>query len=302
MQMSLFDTHCDTITKPMPLRRNAGHLDLERLAAYSPSAQVFAVWSLPAFEGPVAYSAIIRRLHAQLGKNQDTVRLCTSAADAEAAAKEGKTAAFISVEGAGMLGCSIDGLHRAYEDGVRIIHLTWNKDNALAGAAMDGQGGLTPSGREFLLEAQRMGMAVDMSHISEKAFWDAVDITTKPLLAGHSNSKALCPHRRNLTDEQFTALVKIRGCAGLNMCPEFLGDDPDVEMAVDHAEHFLALGGEKCVCIGADLDGISSLPRGLRGVQDLGKIYEAMLRRGWSEDLIRDIFYGNAFDFFGRTL
>ena len=106
----------------------------------------------------------------------------------------------------------------------------------------------------------------------------------------------------NLSDAQFTALVNSGGVAGLNYCRAFLGLGEDVGAVVAHAEHWLSLGGEKAVCLGGDLDGISRLPEGMTGVESVGAIYNAMLRKNWSEDLVRDIFYRNLRDFFGRAM
>ena len=182
------------------------------------------------------------------------------------------------------------------------MHLTWNEDNVLCGAAMASGNGLTERGREFVRAAQRMGVVLDMSHLSERGFWDVLEIAEKPVLAGHSNAAALCPHPRNLTDAQFTALVKSGGAAGLNYYPEFLGLGRDLAAIVAHAEHWLSLGGEKTVCLGGDLDGIEAPPKGMSGVESAGELYNAMLRKNWSEDLVRDIFYNNLRDFFGRAL
>lgn len=320
MPIPYFDTHCDTITASMrrgeTIIKNSIHLDLTRLASYAPAAQVFAVFTRPAPEGPPpsmtrdtnffdlpdAPSDVLIRLceealnalTEQLDQASDIAVLCRSAADIRAAAQQGKVAALISIEGAELIGCDIARLERAYERGVRLVNITWNYPNTLSGTAMSSNNsGLTQKGCEFFKAAQEMGVAVDMSHISEAAFWDCCELAQKPIIASHSNSRALCPHARNLTDEQFSALVKLGGGAGLNLCADFLGLGRDVEAVVDHAEHFLALGGEKSVCLGGDLDGIDEMPREMHGVQDWGLVYEAMLRRNWNEDLVRDIFYNN---------
>lgn len=324
MKVPMFDAHCDTITAAMDagaaLRRNRLHVDLERLQAYSPCAQVFAVFlrpkdaprperpsfDMPDTPGPVLWSLCqkaLSHLHRELEANADLVCLCTDPKQAEAAAEAGKIAAFIAVEGAELLDCSLDNLRTAFAQGVRLVNITWNFPNALSGTAMSSaQAGLTERGREFVLAAQDMGVAIDLSHASERAFWDVVDITKKPILAGHSNAKAICDVPRNLTDDQFRALVKLGGCAGLNLCPDFLGRGRDIEAVVIHAEHFLGLGGEKALCLGADLDGIDAPPKGVKGVEHMGEVYEAMLRRNWSEDLVRDIFYHNLWDALGRML
>ena len=319
MKLPYFDAHCDTCTRGQPLRRNALHIDLERLSAYGPAAQVFAIFTrlrrgtggaaMPDFTQPDVpadilmglYDREIASLHAQLAENEDLAVLCRSAAEAKSAARAGKVAVFIAVEGAELLGCSLDKLRSAYDQGVRLVNMTWNWPNRLSGTCMAG-GGLTAEGRAFVRGAQEMGVAVDMSHISEAAFWDTLEEARRPVIAGHSDSRALTDHPRNLTDAQFTALVQTGGGAGLNLWPDLLGLGRDVEAVVAHAEHFLALGGEKAVFLGTDLDGIGETPRGIAGVQDMGAVYEAMLRQNWSEDLVRDIFYNNLYGILERAL
>ena len=319
MPIPYFDAHCDTGTKALRsgegLRANGVHLDLTRLAAYAPAAQVFAVFSRPAghdwragYEqdspaealaehGTACLDALVRELE----NNADLAVICRSADEARAAAAQGKIAAFLAVEGAELLFSSLEGLRKAYDKGVRLVNLTWNYRNPLCGTNQTG-GGLTEAGRAFVREAQKLGVAVDMSHLSDAGFWDCLEIAEKPILAGHSNARALCPHPRNLTDEMFSALAKAGGVAGLNLCPDFLGEDPDVETCFAHVEHFLALGGEKAVCLGTDFDGIDRPPRGIRGVEDMGEIYECLLRHNYPEDLVRDIFYNNLLSYLGRAL
>ena len=319
MSIPYFDAHCDTGTKALRsgegLRSNGVHLDLTRLGAYAPAAQVFAVFSRPKghdwragyehdspAEALAAHGAdCLSALVGELERNADLAVLCRSAAEAKAAAARGKVAAFLAVEGAELLGSSVEGLRAAYDKGVRLVNLTWNYRNPLCGTNQTG-GGLTAAGRAFVREAQKLGVAVDMSHLSDEGFWDCLEIAARPILAGHSNARALCPHPRNLTDEMFSALSKAGGVAGLNLCPAFLGEAPDVETCREHIEHFLALGGEKAVCLGTDFDGIDSPPRGVAGVQDMGALYECLLRHNLPEDLVRDIFYNNLFEYLERAL
>ncbi len=324
MNIPVFDAHCDTIykvsSKGCGIRKNNFHIDLERGCRFTPYAQVFAVFTRPEPEkGTVPdYSkdlpterlcimgeALLNLLLREFQKNADILCLCTSAQQAREAAKRGKISAFIAVEGAELLGCSIPMLRSSYEKGVRLINLCWNYDNALCGAANGPtKSGLTELGRKYVAEMQTLGMAVDMSHASEKTFWDTAEIAVKPIIAGHSNSKKMCDTPRNLTDDQFREIIRLKGVAGLNLCPEFLNESGNaaIEDIIRHAEHFLELGGEKAVCLGGDLDGVDSLPKGICGIEYYGEIYEAMLRQNWEETLVRDIFYNNLFDVLGRTL
>lgn len=248
-----FDAHCDTVSALLDeggeLYNNRWHLDLERSRKYAPRAQVFAVWG-----GHYDEKAVL--LRSELAKNSDTAVMCRDPREIRSAGESGHIAALLSIEGAEQIECSVERLRRARaDDGIVMINLCWNDDNALCGAAMGGGGGLTREGREFVRAAQGLGVAVDMSHASERTFWDVLEIADKPVIASHSNSRALWDHPRNLTDAQFAALVKCGGGAGLNLCPHFLSDDPDVDTCCAHIERFLALGGESAVFIGADLDG-----------------------------------------------
>ena len=293
MNIPLFDCHCDTGAHAREhgekLRRNRMQLDLERLSHYSPAGQVFAVCAADD-AAPVKFADVsIAFFLEQIKENSDIVKLCLNFRDILSAEKEGKIAALLSIEGAEQ----ISDIDEAYGQGVRIVHMTWNHDNALCGAAMDSGAGLTQEGKSFVLRAQQLGIMLDMSHVSERGFWDTLSISTRPVIAGHSNAKAVCNVTRNLTDAQFTALVKQGGGAGINLYPEFLGLGRDIDAVFAHIEHFMSLGGERAVFLGCDLDGIEQMPKGISGVQDLGRIYEALLRHNYPERLARDIFRNN---------
>ena len=298
MSIPLFDCHCDTATAGVDLRKNKLQLDLERLSRYAPSAQVFAICTEFLENAALNAGGYITNLKAEIEKNSDIATLCLSADDLDIAIKDNKIAAFISVEGAEQ----ISSLEEAYSAGVRIIHPTWNFDNDICGAAMASGEGLSSYGKSFVRRAQSMGMLLDMSHISERGFWDTMELAEKPVIAGHSNSKALCEHPRNLTDEQFKALVKCGGGAGINLYPGFLGLSRDIDAITAHIEHFIALGGECAVFLGCDFDGIDITPEGISGVEDLPELYEALLRKNYAETLVNDIFFNNLTDIIRRTL
>lgn len=324
MNIPVFDAHCDTIMKVQEknsgLRKNDFHIDLERGRAFSPYAQVFAVFTRPKTGDSLGtdYSKdfpievlkqtggeLLNRLLSEFEKNSDILMLCKSISDVKLAAEGGMAAGLIAIEGAELLGCDLDELERAYKKGVRLINLCWNYDNALCGAANGPtKSGLTKQGAEFVKRMQELGIAVDLSHASERTFWDVAEITKRPIIAGHSNSKAVCNNARNLTNEQFKALIKLKGVAGLNLCQDFLNESgkAGLDDIIRHLEHFLELGGEKAVCLGGDLDGIDTTPEGITGIESYGEIYNAMLRRNYPEDLVRDIFYNNLFEALERVL
>ncbi|MFB0921400.1 MAG: dipeptidase [Oscillospiraceae bacterium] len=326
MNIPVFDAHCDTILEAhnhnCGLRDNKLHVDLKRGGCFVPYAQVFAIFTRPWPENidwqNIDYSKdwpaetlvprceeLLNYLLSEFDKNPDILTHCKSTIDAERAAKEGRIAAFIAIEGAELLGCDLKRLETAYGRGIRLVNLCWNFDNALCGAANGPtKSGLTKRGAEFVKKMQELGMVVDLSHASEYTFWDVAEIARRPIIAGHSNSKSVCNNARNLTDEQFKALVSLKGIAGLNLCQDFLNESgkADIDDIIRHAEHFLSLGGEKAVCLGGDLDGIETTPEGITGIESYGELYNAMLRRNYSEDLVRDIFYNNLFGVLERVL
>ena len=142
-------------------------------------------------------------------------------------------------------------------------------------------------------------MAIDLSHASERLFYSVVEHTEGPLVASHSNSRSICPHLRNLTDEQFCLIRDRGGVVGLNFAPPFLCQKGGAcaEDIYRHAEHFLELDGEKTLAIGSDFDG-TSLPEDIYGIASMESVYEIFLRHGCSEALIHRIFFKNAYDFF----
>ena len=153
---------------------------------------------------------------------------------------------------------------------------------------------MTDLGREYVFEAQRLGMLIDVSHISDEAFWDIMDITQAPVIATHSNSRSVHNVSRNLTDEMFKAICQTGGVAGLNLYAEFLGENATLDTACDHIQHWLELGGQKHVALGGDLDGCEVLPADFAGVQDYPKLAEKLLTCGVSEETVYDIFWNNA--------
>ena len=149
-------------------------------------------------------------------------------------------------------------------------------------------------GKEFVKEAQRLGMLVDVSHISDEGFWDMMKITDGPIIATHSNSRSIQNNSRNLTDDMFRAICETGGIAGYNACDEFTGENPTVDTICDHILHFLDLDSSgKHVALGGDLDGVSKMPEGFEGVQSWPVLADRLLARGLQENTVMDIFWNN---------
>ncbi|MGM9662201.1 MAG: dipeptidase [Oscillospiraceae bacterium] len=300
MSIPYFDAHCDTLSRRdnPPLRENGGQLDLKRLGAFACAGQVFAIFANAGHFAPGALLPECRRQHerfvSELAKNSDLAVQCRTAAEAEAAFRAHKTAALLSIEGAELLNCDPGLLAEAESWGVRMLNLTWNHPNALSGANIrEAERGLSAQGRDFVREAERRHILMDVSHLSERGFWDLMEVSSAPAVASHSNLKALCDHPRNLTDAQFKALVEKRGFVGLNVFAAFVGERPDMDALVAHVERAWELGGEDTLGLGGDWDGCDVLAAGFAGVQDLPRLYEALQRRNHSDALLYKLFCGN---------
>ena len=172
--------------------------------------------------------------------------------------------------------------------------------NVLTGSNQTGEG-LTDLGREYVRNAQELGILVDVSHISDAGFWDIMKITQAPVIASHSNSRAVCPHARNLTDDMFRAICETGGVAGYNFCRNFTGENANLDTVCDHIFHFLELdpSGEH-IALGGDLDGVEHTPDGFEGVQSYPALADRLEARGLTETLIRKIFWQNALNVLGK--
>lgn len=295
--MTFFDAHCDTMSrildKDSRLLSNDLEIDLQRMP--EKYIQVFAAFVDKEHCGCSPLNRclrIIERYHSEIEKNSSSIRHCVTYDEIIQALSDGKRAAVLSVEGGEALDGNLSALWALYRLGVRLITLTWNYPNEIAdGALTESKGGLTAFGKNVVREMNRLGMVIDVSHLSERGFWDVIEITSSPVVASHSNAQALCGHLRNLTDEQICAVIQNRGVIGLNFYPEFLNDSgrADIEDILRHLEHMLELGGEDCVGFGSDFDGVERLPDGITGIQDMHCLTERMLQRGYSDDLVKKI-------------
>lgn len=293
--LSVFDGHCDTAVELW--RRNESLADsscqvsLRRAQGFWAYVQVFAfctAWLPRKVQLADAFAQSRAYFMTQLAR-ADVPLLCTAEQIAQIL-KHGGRGAMLSIEGAEAIGCDPGRLDEAFALGVRMICLTWNEANALAGSCHTGEG-LSAQGREFVLRAQKMGMLIDVSHLSERAFWQVCELAQRPIVASHSNSRALCAHPRNLTDEQFRALCALGGTAGINLYGAFLSDAAaTLDDVCRHIDHFYELGGAGHVALGGDLDGCDALPLGFTGVQDYEKLAAALRARGYSELTIQEIF------------
>ncbi|MCX7841648.1 MAG: dipeptidase [Clostridia bacterium] len=298
--MLFVDAHCDTITRIMErketLKKNSCHVDLERLKAAGSFVQFFAAFIEPVYNQAYALRwalQVIDRLNLEIESNKDDIMLCCNYSDVQEAIKNNKVAAVISIEDGSALQGELSALRALYKLGVRSICLTWNHRNEIADGVADGTsgGGLTPFGRQVVAEMNRLGMLIDVSHLSEKGFWDVLELSTQPVIASHSNAKSVCSHKRNLSDEQILALKKNNGVMGINFYPWFLNNSQkaDINDIIRHIEHIISISGDDHVGIGADFDGIEITPYYIAGLQDVDKLFNKLATLNYKEKTIKKL-------------
>lgn len=310
--MKFFDLHCDTayecvVRGNLSLDAGASHISLDRGGCFDAWHQVFAIFMPDELRGDYAvrhYRKIRDYIYGQAKLYSDRLTICRDAGELAAAEKPRLCGALISIEGGSAIAGSLDNLRSVYDDGVRMMTLTWNAENELGcGVKSPSQGGLSPFGREAVALMNELSMIIDVSHLSDAGFFDVAEISKKPFVASHSCSRELCGHPRNLTDEMFGIIRDQSGLVGINFSRGFLRED--AKAAADdilrHTERFLSLGGENIVCMGSDFDG-TDMPDGVAGVESIPALYERFLRANYSESLVGDIFFGNASRFFQNNI
>ena len=315
MNVAVFDLHCDTalallgetVNEAGSLKKNTFHIDLERASRLEGYCQCFACYTTPMMQERFGISPIVvferelATIQREVDKNKRLIRFAYSADEVEANREAGKMSAILTIEGPAGFDFDPALLENLHQIGFRISTLGWNESNVLTGSNVTG-GGLTSMGREYVKEAQRLGILVDVSHISDEGFWDIMDITNAPVVATHSNSRTLCGHSRNLTDDMFRAICQTGGVAGINQYADFLGNAPTLDTVCDHIFHFLELDPTGThIALGGDLDGCSAFAAGFTGIESYPALAGRLLQRGAGEPLVRSIFWNNAVNVLRRA-
>ncbi|MGE5647658.1 MAG: dipeptidase [Acidobacteriota bacterium] len=310
----LIDTHNDVpsrtvegfeIGKPS----KDGHTDVARLKKGGVGAVFFSAYVDPEYakKGQSARRAmemIDTILNDIVGRNPGEFAFARTAAEIEAAGRRGKIAALIGVEGGHAIEDSLRLLRDYYALGVRYMTLTHMNTNGWADSAGDlgdraarHHNGLTPFGKQVIGEMNRLGMMVDISHVSDKTFWDALETSRAPVFASHSSCRALCDVPRNMTDEMIVAMAKKGGVIQINFLPGFLtlrkAPAANLDDVVAHIDHVVKLAGVDAVGIGSDFDGIDRVPVGLEDVSKFPALTRALRAKGYSAADVRKIYGGN---------
>ena len=306
--MKLFDLHCDTIGEcyknKLSLRHSGLHVSLDKEKNFESYTQVFAVWIPDELRGKSAtnyFNNVCDYYYKELELNKD---LIVNFNDAKKDDKRVK--AILAIEGGAALAGDIENLYKAYEKGVRILTLTWNAENEIASGAFCENGGLTSFGKTVIKKMEKIKMVIDVSHLNRKSFFDVAENTTLPFIASHSNPDIVetnAGRKRNLADEQIEIIKERNGLIGLNFYKEFL--DVDNKTGVDalkvHLDYLLNKGCENIIALGSDFDGCAITDE-IIGLESMNEVYDALLKDGYSRNLIDDLFYNNAERFFRNMI
>lgn len=298
--MIICDTHCDTLYMRALEPEKTPCVTMEAMQRGGVSLQTCTLFagsqgvSGHPYEKAMAEYAAFERL-------RDTEGWTRVHSPLEA--EEGKVKILLSVEGGEIFEGSVSRVQEFYERGVRMAALTWNNENEIASPAKEGaKDGIKPAGWAILREMANLRMAADTSHLNEAGFWDLIERHSQPPMASHSCAKKLCPHFRNLSDEQIRAMAERGGWIGVNFYPAFLSPSGQASVATicDHIDHICQLGAQKHVGFGSDFDGIETTPVDCKSPADVPAILEELRRRGYSEEAISDIAGGNFLAYYRR--
>lgn len=315
--MFICDCHCDTLTelynKNASLYENEQHFDIKRQIALGGGLQFCAIYvptEVFRYQGGLRYTlCLLDKYNQEIKKLQENgidVLQVRTAEDAGNVLKH-KAATLLAIEEGGAIDGSLEALRCLYELGVRAMTLTWSNRNDIAdGINEEATGsGLTLFGKQVVAEMNRLGMLVDVSHISTAGFWSVMETSTKPIIATHSNAKSLCSHPRNLNDEQIKALAQNGGLAGITFAGQFLEEDwrnACIESVYKHIDYMLNLiGNDDHIGFGSDFDGISHPPYNIQGVQDYKPLIE-YLSKYYSDETINKITHQNVINLLQKVL
>lgn len=323
----IFDLHCDTLDRlalhcimpeagfmaedaAIPAHRmqsladNDCHIDLQRMArggyAWCQCFAAFIPDDIGVEGGYRVFDTVRRYFEGQLAQHAALVEQVRDARDIRSIVDAGRCAAVFTVEGGSFIGEDTDRIHEAADAGVKMLTLTWNDKNAIASGNKTGDG-LSHFGREAVRVLEQRRVAVDVSHLNDRSFWDVLDAAQRPVAASHSNARAVCGHPRNLTDDQFRAIAERGGIVGLNFCQRFLTDASHAtrDDVLRHVDHMLELGGERVLALGSDYDGCD-VPAWLAPAEKVGDLH-TLFSEQFGTRIADAVCFENACAFFERN-
>lgn len=309
---SYVDMHCDTLLQTLQkgsnlLYENQGMQSLKWMYEAKQMCQFFAVFFPPRQEEKVylppddeLFAILCKNFHEELAKHKDIVAAAHNYHEIRENWEKGLSSAILTVEDGRMIDGKMEKIRILYEQGVRAIALTWNFSNCFGYPNSENKEimgkGLTDFGKEALAEMNRLGILIDVSHLSDGGFYDVAFLSKKPFIASHSNCRALTPHTRNMTDDMIRTLAEHGGVAGLNFYSEFVNSRRDgitsVEDLVAHVMHFIKIGGEDCIGMGTDFDGIENVPD-IANPTQMPLLFDALQKKGITPRQLDKLASGN---------
>jgi len=291
--MLIFDAHCDILSKigkASDLLSNRRQWDILRALRYGCFVQVLTCFADDLYRSfPQQHMQAQFMLGLEAEREHPQLTLIRARRDLERIS-EGHVYGILGAEGAEIIGGSLAELDRLYQLGLRIMTLSWNYDNEVCDsiAGQNTHHGLSDFGRQVVRRLESLGVVVDVSHISDKSLEDVLEIAKKPVTASHSNARALCGHRRNLTDDQIKRIASGGGVIGINLYPPFLEytGNAGILSIIKHIDYIAGLVGTGAIGLGCDFDGVDDLPDGISGVESVGSILNMLARMNYSD---RDI-------------
>lgn len=303
-KLKIVDGHCDALTKlykNAKLDFNQDDLELDvsfpKLQQAGIKVQCFAIYLSESIPNP-SFEHILQMVdvfHRKITSHPQ-MSFIQSATDWLALEQTQKVGAILTLEGMDALAGNLTHLRILYHLGVRCAGLTWNYANWAADGVMEPRnGGFTKKGKLMLKEIETMGIIIDVSHLSVASFWELVEDYKKPFIASHSNTYHICPHPRNLSDDQIKAIIRSKGLMGITFVPYFLDNSKttvQISSILKHIDHICALGGESHIGFGSDFDGIEQWVKDLRHVGQYGNIIDALCKN-YTESQVEAFLYGN---------
>lgn len=304
--MKLFDLHCDTLNRLLEsghsLKNHKDAVTISGMKNYDKCVRLFAVWT----DGKLSEQQANRQFYIMYDIFKEQLRLfkddITDITDANSL-KKSRIGMMLAVENCSVLNGDIKNIEKLVNLGVKVFTLTWNGENSLGFGQLENKG-LKPFGRECIAEFEKNGAILDVSHLSEKGFYDVCELANKPFIATHSNAKRVTNHNRNLSDDQILEIINRKGLIGLNLYRAFLNNESEKANKFDvlrHAEHILSLGGEDVLSIGTDFDGACVINE-FENDKKLSKLEKLFIENGLSNELTDKILYKNAEKFFIENL
>lgn len=301
--MHIIDAHCDALSKlylnpRLDFYKEEQELDVNypRLQKSDIKIQCFAIY-IPEQIQPQTYEHIVNMVDIFYKKvvRPGCLQVINNVNDLEYVIKNEIKGAILTLEGTGALSGNLAYVRNLYQMGVRCIGITWNYANWAADGIMEPRkGGFTLKGKRLIQEMEQLGMLVDVSHLSEKGFWELVEMYPKSFMASHSNSQDVCPHPRNLSNDQIKAIIERKGQIGLTFVPYFVQSHKPIQVKhlLTHIDHICSMGGETNIGFGSDFDGIDQWIQGLEHSGKYENLIEALCKN-YTQEQAEGFLFGN---------